>query len=78
MDGKAVRKDVTIIGEAGITAAVVGLAAGDVVIVSPPPGLIQGSQVQIVAQQQAGAASARPERGPGRSAKAGSAGIGSG
>ena len=54
VDGKATRKDVTIVGEAGITAAVAGLASGDVVIISPPPGLIPGSQVQIVAQQPAG------------------------
>jgi len=69
VDGKAVRKDVTIIGEAGITAAVVGLSAGDVVIVSPPPGLIQGSQVQIVVQQQVGAASGEAQAlgaGPGQ------------
>ena len=53
VDGKATRKDVTIVGEAGITAAVAGIAPGDVVIISPPPGLIQGSQVQVVAQQAA-------------------------
>jgi multidrug efflux pump subunit AcrA (membrane-fusion protein) len=66
VDGKATRKDVTIIGEAGITAAVVGLVPGDVVIVSPPPGLIQGSQVEVVAQQQAGATAApAPSSSPG-------------
>ena len=58
VDGKATRKDVTIVGEAGITAAVAGIAAGEVVIISPPPGLIPGSQVQVVAQQLAGQAPA--------------------
>ena len=39
-------KNVTIIAEAGTTAAVDGVNAGDTVVVSPPPGLIKGSQVQ--------------------------------
>jgi len=47
-DGKVLTQNVTILGEAGITTAVAGLQAGDVVVVNPPPGLIQGSQVQAV------------------------------
>jgi multidrug efflux pump subunit AcrA (membrane-fusion protein) len=47
-DGKATTKDVTILGEAGIMTAVAGIKAGDVVVVNPPPGLIQGSQVQAI------------------------------
>jgi HlyD family secretion protein len=50
--GKAVTQSVTILGEAGITTAVSGLKAGDVVVVNPPPGLIQGSTVQAVMLQQ--------------------------
>jgi len=68
VDGKSTRKDVSIIGEAGITAAVQGLKDGDVVVISPPPGLIEGTQVQIVVQGQsapaAGATSSAPKRGP--------------
>lgn len=45
-DGLAVARNVTIIAEAGTSAAVDGIADGDVVIVSPPPGLIQGSPVR--------------------------------
>jgi multidrug efflux pump subunit AcrA (membrane-fusion protein) len=41
-------KNVQIISEAGITSAVSGLTPGDVVVVSPPPGLIPGTQVQPV------------------------------
>jgi multidrug efflux pump subunit AcrA (membrane-fusion protein) len=69
VDQKATRKDVNIIGEAGITAVVEGLNAGDVVIISPPPGLIEGTQVQVVVQGQpasgAGAPSSTPKQGPG-------------
>lgn len=45
-NGHAIVKNVTIIAESGTYAAVEGIDAGDTVIVSPPPGLIQGSQVQ--------------------------------
>ena len=46
--GTSTTKDVTILGEAGIMTAVAGIKAGDVVVVNPPPGLIQGSQVQAI------------------------------
>jgi multidrug efflux pump subunit AcrA (membrane-fusion protein) len=45
-NGKAVRKYVIIIAEAGITAAVSGLDSGTMVVLNPPPGLLEGSQVQ--------------------------------
>ena len=45
-NGKTVRKYVTIIAEAGITAAVSGLDNGATVVLNPPPGLLEGSQVQ--------------------------------
>jgi len=57
VDGKAVTQSVTILGEAGITTAIAGLQAGDVVVVNPPPGLIQGSTVQAVMLQQASGSS---------------------
>lgn len=75
VDGKAVRKDVTIVGEAGITAVVDGLAPGDVVILSPPPGLIQGSQVQVVNPQQGDAAAGAGGPTPGSAAAPGSSAI---
>jgi HlyD family secretion protein len=58
IDGRAVTKNVTILGEAGITTAVDGINPGDVVVVNPPPGLIQGSQVQAV--MMAGASGSSP------------------
>jgi len=45
-NGKVVRRYVTIIAEAGITAAVSGLDSGVAVVLDPPPGLLEGSQVQ--------------------------------
>jgi multidrug efflux pump subunit AcrA (membrane-fusion protein) len=50
-------RNVTVIAEAGTTAAVDGVSAGDVIVMSPPPGLIRGSQVQptMVDSKQAGA-----------------------
>jgi multidrug efflux pump subunit AcrA (membrane-fusion protein) len=47
-DGKAVMRDVAIVGEAGATAAVSGIASGSVIVVNPPPGLIQGAAVQAI------------------------------
>jgi HlyD family secretion protein len=47
-DGKAVMRDVAIIGEAGATAAVSGIASGSVIVMNPPPGLIQGAVVQAI------------------------------
>jgi multidrug resistance efflux pump len=46
-DGKAVARTVTIIAESGVQAAVSGIPGGAQVIVSPPPGLLDGSLVQI-------------------------------
>jgi multidrug resistance efflux pump len=59
-NGRAVVKNVAINGESGTTAVVSGLQSGDTVIVSPPPGLIPGSQVQptIMTPQAGGADSA--------------------
>jgi hypothetical protein len=53
-EGRATKKNVTVIAEAGIAAAVDGLAAGDLVVVSPPPGFLPGTQVQAIMTLMAG------------------------
>ncbi len=57
-DGKAVMQPVVILEEAGVTAAVAGLAEGAQVIISAPPGLLPGSAVQVVSVPAAGQAAA--------------------
>jgi HlyD family secretion protein len=47
-DGKAAETPATIIAEAGATAVVSGVQPGVQVIISPPPGLLPGSAVQVV------------------------------
>lgn len=47
--GKAVAKTIQVISESGTDAAVSGLTPGDVLILNPPPGLIEGAPVQSVA-----------------------------
>jgi HlyD family secretion protein len=60
-NGKAVEQAVTIIAEAGTTAVLAGVNAGAQVIISPPPGLLAGSSVQVVSLQgQAAAAPGSP------------------
>ncbi len=54
-DGKAVMQQVVILEEAGVTAAVAGLAEGAKVIISAPPGLLPGSAVQVVSLPNGGA-----------------------
>ncbi len=49
VSGKAVEVPVTVVAEAGTTAVVTGVAAGDQVIINPPPGLLDGSAVQVAA-----------------------------
>lgn len=66
VDGRVAAKNVTVIAEAGTTAAVQGLAAGEIVVVSPPPGLIQGSQVQPTMIQDSGAAQASDQGATGQ------------
>ena len=46
--GKATAHNVVIISESGVLAAVTGIAPGSQVIVNPPPGLLNGSQVAAV------------------------------
>lgn len=47
-DGKVAVRAVEVIAESGAAAAVTGLSRGSLVIVSPPPGLVPGAQVQTV------------------------------
>ncbi len=54
VNGKATEVPVIIVAEAGTTAVVRGLNAGDQVILNPPPGLLNGSTVQVVAAPAAG------------------------
>jgi len=54
-NSRVVAKNVMITAEAGSSAAVDGIADGDIVVVSPPPGLIPGSQVQATMVQDASA-----------------------
>jgi Multidrug resistance efflux pump len=78
-NGRAATKNVTVVAESGTTAAVQGLAAGDVVIVSPPPGLIQGSQVQpTMIQDSAGQGNQPRQPAAGAAAKGSGQGAGAG
>ena len=75
---KVAVRNVTIIAEAGTTAAVDGVNAGDSVVVSPPPGLIKGAQVQpTMVDLKSGSATATSANAAG-SASASPAGNGSG
>jgi multidrug resistance efflux pump len=49
VNNKAVEVPITIIDEAGTTAVVQGVNDGDQVIINPPPGLLNGATVQVVA-----------------------------
>jgi HlyD family secretion protein len=53
-NSKAAETPVTIINEAGTTAVVHGVNDGDQVVINPPPGLLNGSTVQVVAAAAAG------------------------
>jgi len=44
--GKATIRDVSVIAQAGAVAAVAGIDAGATVVLSPPPGLVEGAPVQ--------------------------------
>jgi HlyD family secretion protein len=47
-DSKAAERQITILAESGDTAAVTGVDPGSLVIVNPPPGLMDGSAVTAV------------------------------
>ncbi|MGO9308544.1 MAG: efflux RND transporter periplasmic adaptor subunit [Spirochaetia bacterium] len=44
--GKALARPITILAESGNSAAVTGVSAGSLVVVNPPPGLLDGSLVK--------------------------------
>jgi len=46
--GKALVRNITILAETGNTAAVTGVSAGSLVVVNPPPGLLDGSIVKTL------------------------------
>lgn len=50
--GKVESRVVTIASESGTTAAVDGIKDGEIIVVSPPPGLLTGSQVQLTMMDQ--------------------------
>ena len=47
--GKAFVRQITILAESGSSAAVTGVTAGSLVMVNPPPGLLDGSTVKTLA-----------------------------
>ncbi|HEY9593364.1 MAG TPA: HlyD family efflux transporter periplasmic adaptor subunit [Spirochaetia bacterium] len=59
--GKASLKQVTILAESGITAAVNGVDSGAVVVENPPPGLLSGSAVEVVTNDESQAGEALSE-----------------
>ncbi|HVP10713.1 MAG TPA: HlyD family efflux transporter periplasmic adaptor subunit [Phycisphaerae bacterium] len=65
--GKAVMKIVKIVGQSGTVAAVTGIADASQIIMSPPPGLLAGSAVQVtstVAAQDATGGGTQPAGAP--------------
>ena len=46
--GKAEMRAITILAESGSTGVVTGVTAGDMVILNPPPGLLDGSTVKAI------------------------------
>ena len=51
--GKALVRQITILAESGNSAAVSGVNAGSMVVLNPPPGLLDGSTVKPMAQATA-------------------------
>ena len=52
--GKANVREITILTESGGVAVVTGVTAGDMVVVNPPPGLLDGSIVKALASTEGG------------------------
>jgi multidrug efflux pump subunit AcrA (membrane-fusion protein) len=48
VNGRVTTQNILVIAESGIIAAVTGLSPGSLVVISPPPGLIVGAQVQVI------------------------------
>jgi HlyD family secretion protein len=47
--GKAIVRQVSVLAESGSSTAVAGVGAGTVVVINPPPGLLDGSSVKTIA-----------------------------
>jgi len=47
-NGKALVRPITLLAESGSAAAVTGVNAGSMVVVNPPPGLLDGSAVKAL------------------------------
>jgi len=77
LQGKAHVQPITILGETGSTAAVSQLQNGAEVVINPPPGLLEGTQV-TAASGQGGQAPGGGESGQGNGAQSGSHGSGGG
>jgi multidrug efflux pump subunit AcrA (membrane-fusion protein) len=74
VNGKATEVPVTILAEAGTTAVVQGVQAGDQVVINPPPGLLNGATVQVVAlpvAQGQGTTTGKPGQGGAGGAQSG-------
>ena len=71
--GKVASRPITILAETGVMAAATGVDDGAQVILSPPPGLLEGSVVQVVV---ASAASGSGSGSPGPLSVTGAAGGG--
>ncbi len=70
-EGKAQMKSITILAETGASAAVRGLAAGDQVIINPPPGLLPGAEVRVVPAGGGASAGRGGQAAPGGGAPSG-------
>lgn len=53
-NGKAMVRRIVVLAESGNSAAVSGIVAGDMVVVNPPPGLLDGSVVKSIPVAAAG------------------------
>jgi multidrug resistance efflux pump len=60
-NGKASLRRITIIAESGIAAAVSGIGPGTVVVENPPPGLLNGVEIEVVMKNDQEAGEARSE-----------------
>ena len=56
--GKALVRQITILAEGGNRAAVTGVNGSNIIVVNPPPGLLDGSIVKTVAATAGGSAAA--------------------
>jgi hypothetical protein len=72
INGKAVIKDITVLGQSETNAAVSGIEDGTEVIMNPPPGLLEGSTVQVISSgpgaQGASSGNSQPASSTGDSA----------